>query len=178
MVLGHDHRERILVVDLVVEVQEARGCGGVAAGAELLVGDAERGGQSRVRREPALRVGEGLFRPPDLAGVAADGPAGPVPLAGRVDDRALDAGGGVAGEGDTRLLPEPGGRLDQAEGAGVPQLGPVDMGGIARRDLVDRMLDEVEVIEDQVFPLCSNDRHADLRGFRVFPLSDKVVSAT
>jgi hypothetical protein len=53
------------------------------------------------------------------------------------------------------------------------------MGGIARRNLVDRVLHEVDVIEDQVFPLCRNDRHADLRWFRGgFPLSDKVVSTT
>ena len=44
--------------------------------------------------------------------------------------------------------------------------------------LLERAGADALQIEDQVFPLCSNDRHADLRGFRVFPLSDKVVSAT
>jgi len=79
VVLGHDHCQRVLVVDLVVQMQQQRGCRSVAARAELLLRDAERTGQLRVGGEATLVVGEGLLGTADLPGVAGGWPGRPSP---------------------------------------------------------------------------------------------------
>ncbi len=93
-----------------------------------------------------LEVGS---RPLNVPGVTPNRSTRPIPGAGGVDDRSPDPDGGIAIERHAGLGIEAPTGLDQAEGAGIPELAPVDMTREAGRDLVDDVVDEAQRLDHE-----------------------------